>query len=45
MYYTKEQQKKEKNSFVERGSRLCQKTEVVVVSDLVTIAAVSFFLS
>jgi len=45
MYYTKEQGKTQKeNSFcLERGSRLCQKTEVVVVSDLVMTAAVSYY--
>lgn len=44
MYYTKEQQKKTKRNVFERGSRLCQKTEDVVVSDLVMTAAGLSFL-
>lgn len=41
MYYTKEQRKTQKLIvFSERRSRLCQKTEVVVVSDLEMTAAV-----
>ena len=44
MYYTKEQQKKTRKNVFERGSRLCQKTEDVVVSDLVMTAAGFSFL-
>jgi len=47
MYYTKETRKntKKENSFcLERGSRLCQRIEVVVAdSDLVMTAAVSYY--
>jgi hypothetical protein len=42
MYYTNETKKKKlkkEKIFFERGSRLCQKIEVVVVSDLAMIVA------